>query len=347
LFSCIELLWDLGHILSIHSECFKMLISQNELKKFEFHLTHECKNDDNNKVKFHRASEAHNTTFHSNDPMVYLWVVPKDDDMFDVLYVGKAGFGINRRLRQHQSGFVSSGTGRKNLQYIYSVLADTNNKIYVYARRSKFSRLFSVTMNMYSLEEEVFIEKFNPLLNRAQRIDKKFSIAKEKNKSLEQYAVESELNADPVTNFEQDFILGNWDFSYTARVGYLKEFYSEIDRASQEKFIKIINLAFKMFNSGEIETKIVLKYSNQPKGYSGIPTLLFSEIGKKGKALKNKWILRVPFRSDDKHPLTVVLPLSRINPNLDLNRISIGTDKNFCPINLSEFLHDPKQFLLY
>ena len=50
-------------------------------------------------------------------PMVYAWCGVKQNSR-EILYVGKAGSGVNVRLNQHESGFKYSKTGQKNLQLL-------------------------------------------------------------------------------------------------------------------------------------------------------------------------------------------------------------------------------------
>lgn len=100
-------------------------------------------------------------------PAVYMWLSPAaGTNDFDVLYVGKAGYGINRRISQHQSGFTHSNAGRDNRRRITEWLT-MGRSIEVYRRVSAVHRLFGQDVSLYSTEEQALCISYAPLWNRA------------------------------------------------------------------------------------------------------------------------------------------------------------------------------------
>ena len=97
---------------------------------------------------------------------VYMWVSPSGrKDELEVLYVGKAGFGVQRRLSQHRGGFVNSGVGRKNRTLIAEWI-NGGRSIMVFARVSAAHRVFGIEVSLYSTEEHALCG-FLPRWNRA------------------------------------------------------------------------------------------------------------------------------------------------------------------------------------
>jgi hypothetical protein len=90
------------------------------------------------------------------------------EDAFEALYVGKAGIGVSLRLKQHESGFRHSGTGRKNFEHLTGLLKE-NRVVWVYARKSGTAKILGVPgINLYSAEEEAAHQWLKPLWNRAE-----------------------------------------------------------------------------------------------------------------------------------------------------------------------------------
>jgi len=142
------------------------VISEAELRALDFYLTHRCERYGAHLARFVPAPDGHAPIRASTAPMIYLWLRPVAGG-FEPLYVGKAGLGIARRLRQHEQGFRSSSPGRKNLANILALL-DNAQPVLVYARMAASDTVLGVRVNLYSVEEEAINERFRPLWNRAQ-----------------------------------------------------------------------------------------------------------------------------------------------------------------------------------
>lgn len=114
---------------------------------------------------------------HTTEPTIYCWVLSeKRGNRFSpvaVLYVGKAGYGLKKRMSQHLGGFNHSTTGKKNREQIDKLISK-KYAIQVYSRNSENYRVFEEVMNGCSIEEEYFIQaiqnnnshEYNGVLNR-------------------------------------------------------------------------------------------------------------------------------------------------------------------------------------
>jgi hypothetical protein len=74
-----------------------------------------------------------------------------------VLYVGKASFGLTKRMAQHIGGFSHSTTGSKNKDYLARKF-DEKYEVRVYARKPAKYEVYGRAMNGCSIEEEFFID---------------------------------------------------------------------------------------------------------------------------------------------------------------------------------------------
>lgn len=93
--------------------------------------------------------------------IVYLWVLFKEDKIFDVAYVGKAGKTLKDRASQHRQGFKgNSKKGLSNGEKIQQYLKIPNSKIEIYARESKKREFNDEIISIVSADEESFIQKF-------------------------------------------------------------------------------------------------------------------------------------------------------------------------------------------
>ena len=113
----------------------------------------------------------------SNDPAIYCWVLSeKQGDKpspVAVLYVGKASFGLRKRMTQHLAGFSHSVTGSKNKEHLERAIKK-KYQIHVYLRSPENYQVLGKAMNGCSIEEEFFIQaiksnqshKENGVLNR-------------------------------------------------------------------------------------------------------------------------------------------------------------------------------------
>jgi hypothetical protein len=138
------------------------LLSKDDLKKFNFEHTHNIELSD----EAGRVPMFVNHKLVNQEPSIYIWAAPIDDQTFKVLYIGKAGYGLNKRFIQHASGFKHSVTGMKNASLITSHIT-SGGKIEVFVKIADKITLFGKEVSLYSTEEEAFCEAFPPLWNRA------------------------------------------------------------------------------------------------------------------------------------------------------------------------------------
>lgn len=103
----------------------------------------------------------------SAEPCVYLWAATLPEQGFEVVYVGKAGKGSQRRCRQHEAGFRNSVTGRRNAAALKELLAGGDRELLVFARVSGVQSLFGVPTSLYAAEEDALCRLLGPSLNRA------------------------------------------------------------------------------------------------------------------------------------------------------------------------------------
>lgn len=100
-------------------------------------------------------------------PGVYLWLQRKRDESYEVVYAGKAGFGIDIRMNQHLGGLKKATAERIDLiktnfgeGYCLEIWFRESSKVEV-------KGLYEKEISNYSTEEEALITHFSPLLNRA------------------------------------------------------------------------------------------------------------------------------------------------------------------------------------
>jgi hypothetical protein len=98
---------------------------------------------------------------------VYLWVA-KRDDSYEILYVGKAKDGPKSRLSQHKGGINKNTTtaGARRTQILECI--PNRGSLEVFFRASPTMNFRGVNnVSTYSLDEEAFIVRFSPPLNRS------------------------------------------------------------------------------------------------------------------------------------------------------------------------------------
>lgn len=102
-----------------------------------------------------------------NIPCVYMWLTPiENETSFVVDYVGKAGFGVDRRMSEHYGGFTHSNAGRANRLSITGQLL-LGKEVQVHACVSAVENVLGANVPLYSTEEAALAQRFNPLWNRA------------------------------------------------------------------------------------------------------------------------------------------------------------------------------------
>lgn len=141
------------------------MIRIDDLKKLGFAESHELVENENAALRFkQRVGVAFDSA-----ASVYAWTASHPDKQsgtVQVLYVGKAGRGIDARLRQHEGGFTHSCTGRSNAALLREVLR-ADARVSVFVRRSDTVELFGATVSLYAAEEDALCRVLKPSFNRA------------------------------------------------------------------------------------------------------------------------------------------------------------------------------------
>lgn len=318
-----------------------MDIKLSELLELGFVKTHTCKRTPNGTLKFERLADAPRSMLSNFEPMVYLWVTSSSEGSFEALYVGKAGLGVARRLKQHEGGFKTSSPGKKNFSEICTLL-DKGKELFVFARKAGYVEILGVRINAYSVEEEAIHDRYAPLWNRAifaAGLNKKG--AKEGGKAPEVAKVQREQE-QPAIFLESN--ANSLDFSEVLRGAMISEFYEGLDDANSTLFYRLLGWALSLDAARGLPMKVVLGYEDQPQGYNKVATILISPLGRKGRALPNAWVVRIPLHADDEFPLTVTLPLMYKSSQVSESSISRGKGENYRPLDLERFLNDPGRY---
>lgn len=301
------------------------MISNSELKALGFTRTHEISQSTTaallpefKEIATHRSLEKSS---------VYLWLSPLPSNMssYEVLYVGKAGYGTTRRFAQHRGGFRKNTPG-SNCALILEKFAAGRN-ILVYAKVADEVDLFGVTVSRYSTEEEALCKYLSPLWNRAGFPDS----AKSK-KLIEKNKGKSKEVAKLVNSLETDISL--W--------------FEQLKLDDQDRFSKILNYAESIEILREIPQKVIGSYTNQPKGYNKIPMIVYGRFTKSGRVASNGWLLRIPQPTSKPSGLTLFIPqcysASKINP-ASVVRHGSSSQEFFYPLDLDNFLRHPEEYV--
>ena len=124
----------------------------------------------------------------------------------------------------------------------------------------------------------------------------------------------------------------------------LVRFYQSLLPQNQARLCRLLQWALALPASQSANVKVVRAYTNQPPGYNDVPTLLIAPLQKNGNAIPNAWVLRIPLCCDANHPLTVTLPSWHKASTVQETEIARGTDDNFRPLNLDDFLNRPTYY---
>lgn len=259
---------------------------------------------------------------------VYMWVSPTDYvEEFDVLYVGKAGFGVQRRLRQHRGGFINSGAGRQNRALIAEWIA-MGRSILVFSRPSAMQVIFGTEVSLYSTEEHALCHRFLPRWNRA-AFPRATGVQAIGNVQVPAVVVEPQPATVPA-------------FNEVADGDEIAAFYGELSAEKQTQFAQLITLIGQ--RDPAAGQKVVGGYSGQPAGYNGKPMLVFGRIGLGGRAMSSSG--RIPLVDGEDSPLTVTFPESARAQDLDEALIAVGSSGTWRPLDLTHFLQNPNAYLI-
>lgn len=264
----------------------------------------------------------------SAEASVYMWASPTaNPDEFEPLYVGKAGYGVARRLQQHRGGFVHSGTGRSNRGLITDWLRG-GRSIAVFTRIASTSEVFGVRVSLYSSEEEALCEAFEPRWNRA-------SFPGAKTADVEPQVIEAAGQDMPQAVAA--------DLMQLAHGDEIAAFLDSLPHGTRALFQQLIGLVDMRFP--DKAQKIVTGYNNQPTGYNKTPMLVFADIGPSGRAVGNGWVARIPLTDEDRAPLTILFPSSAKRLDLNPALISEGQHGAWRPLDTAAFLRTPDSYL--
>jgi len=117
------------------------MIHKNKLKEWGFLHTHTFALDGITSIPV-CAALAETRAVNS----VYLWLSQLSSDELEVMYVGKAGKGIKKSIKEHQNGFKRSPTGMKSANLIRQLLAQKKRYLYILENAQKYSSLISRSM---------------------------------------------------------------------------------------------------------------------------------------------------------------------------------------------------------
>lgn len=142
-----------------------MSVSIEKLQSLGLVRTHELGRRPDGRLRFKVIDGA---IIH-DEASVYVWCaqwVSDGDTSLEALYGGKAGRGIASRLKEHEGGFVHSGTGRANAHLLEQAM-ERGARIFVFTRKSDQAVIFGQTVSLYSAEEDALCKELRPSINRA------------------------------------------------------------------------------------------------------------------------------------------------------------------------------------
>ena len=107
----------------------------------------------------------------STEKGVYLWLKVKNNNRFEVHYVGKAGSGPKSRMSQHKQGINDATNISRKERIQQSIGVKVNDCLEIWFRKSPeiCTEISDKRVSLFSVEEESLSEKYNPPLNRTKR----------------------------------------------------------------------------------------------------------------------------------------------------------------------------------
>jgi len=305
-----------------------MKVSASRLEGYDLLVTHEIVLVAG-RPTFKRVKESRN----SKIPSVYIWAsLRRDADEYDVLYVGKAGKGIDRRCSQHQGGFANSGTGRKNAEVLKAILNVEDAEVHVFSRESKTIKIFGQKVSLYSVEEDALCAALNPRLNRAA-----FPVVSEA--TVTAALLEAEAVEMSATHAIKDLI----DRRFVEHEqGALDDMMAQIESYNSECQYTLLNIMkiieTQILSEGHV-SKLVKGYSKQLRGLNGITLLGYGLVDGNGRMLPGEWVARVFFAEEPR----VVFPRAKLCAGA-LDQVE-ANEETFSPSSTGDFLAHPKKFL--
>ena len=113
-----------------------------KLNEFGFEKTHLLKIEGNT-ARFEAINSSELES--AQDADGYAWCGVKNDSL-EVLYIGKAGSGVDMRLNQHEGGFKYNKTGQKNLKLLLDKSAQ-GYAIEVHSRKAETKKFLALKLH--------------------------------------------------------------------------------------------------------------------------------------------------------------------------------------------------------
>lgn len=279
----------------------------------------------------------------TNVASVYMWVTPLDDESYTVLYIGKAGYGVRRRMEQHAGGFRNSSTGRTNCALLTELLR-SGRQVHVFGRVAKIQSVMGVEVSLYSVEEEALCDLYSPLWNRARFPSNNLMIEDQPLANKQRASHDHGIVARQRLLNSSIELINEIDIHLLPRGEELQDHIATLEANRKTDFVNIIKTLTCFFISDGIEQKIVRGYSNQPSGYNNKPMMVFCRRTSIGRAVNNGWYARVPLTDSPTAPMTVFLNRQSLLDNISYDLFNIEGDY-FIPKNLKDFLERPALYL--
>lgn len=319
-----------------------MPVTRQQLDEFNFFHTHDIVIDGDVPTFQRRGtvSPAHAS--------IYMWLSPNPNDatQFDTMYIGKAGYGVERRQSQHKGGFTHSGTGRANRTLITEWLTG-GRTLQVFARISDSTTIFGRNTSLYSTEEAAACDAFEPRWNRANFPQVQGAAAVDQRPTAPVPPVTDENVTVPGN---QPLHVAEEDAEATIAVAFqdipqgdeVGMFVQSLDADTQDRFLRVMD--FLQQTRPTATHKVVRGYTDQPAGYNSKPMLVIGNVRESdGKAVD--WFARVPLVNEDRTPLTIIFHRDLLNPTVNTALVSIGHKGDWRPIDLDTFLENPEDYL--
>jgi hypothetical protein len=266
-------------------------------------------------------------------PSVYLWVAQsKSTRLCDVLYVGKAGKGVTIRCGQHQNGFTTSGTGKKNAAAIAEVLRDSDRTVLVLAREAARVELFGKRVSLYAAEEDALCARFRPWFNRTPFPD--VGAAEGLAGDVSQRSTGDSASAgipDLINRRFRDQDEGTLD-DLMAQL----QSYDEADRSLLRRTLEFVETRIA---GPDHSSKLVGGYTGQIKGCDGVTALAYGRLLRSGSFAKESWVARIFLAKSPR----LALPLRLLRPGAA--SLAEATKDSFAPLDLEDLFRAPDRYL--
>jgi hypothetical protein len=204
--------------------------------------------------------------------------------------------------------------------------------VHVFSRESKTTEIFGQEVSLYSVEEDALCAALNPRLNRA--AFPVVGVATVTAALLEAEAVEMSAIHTIKDLIDRRFV-GH-------KQGALDDMMAQIesyDSVRQNTLLNILKFIEMQILSEGHGSKLVKGYGEQLQGLNGITLLGYGLIDGNGRMLPGKWVARVFFAAEPR----LVFPITKLC--VGARDLVESNERTFSPLNIAEFLDDPKKFL--